>query len=113
MGFRHIYRDLLKNGGFEVLEAEDGEKGWEMIKNNRPDLVLLDLVLPKITGFGVLQKIRQDTETKTLPVLIFSVLGEEDDVAKGLELGANGYMVKGSNEPQEIIGRINSLLSLN
>jgi DNA-binding response OmpR family regulator len=74
-------------------------------------LVLLDLGLPKIDGFEVLKRIRQDPETKHIPVIIFSVLGEQKDVKKGLEMGANDYTVKGFYTPRQILSKIKSLMT--
>lgn len=110
-GFRRIYHDVLVNEGYEVLQAEDGQAGWEMAKSQKPNLVLLDLGLPKIDGFEVLTRIRNDAETKHLPVIIFSVLGEQKDIKKGLELGANDYTVKGFYTPRQILSKIKSLMT--
>ncbi|HEY5039605.1 MAG TPA: response regulator [bacterium] len=110
-GFRRIYHDVLANEGYEVLEAEDGQVGWEMVKGHKPNLVLLDLGLPILDGFEVLKRIRADAETKNIPVIIFSVLGEQKDVKKGLELGANDYTVKGFYTPRQILSKIKSLMS--
>ena len=102
-GFRRIYRDVLENDGYQVLEAEDGEAGWNAAKDKKPDLILLDLGLPKIDGFEVLKRIRANDPTKSIPVIIFSVLGEQKDVNRGLELGANDYTVKGFYTPRQIL----------
>lgn len=109
-GFRKIYKDFLESEGYGVLEAEDGQKGLDMIRTSKPDLVLLDIVLPQISGFDVLKSIRSDTATKDLPVIIFSVLGERDTVRKGLELGANDFAVKGFYSPGEMLSKIRGLL---
>ncbi|HDZ54646.1 MAG TPA: response regulator [Candidatus Nealsonbacteria bacterium] len=110
-GFRRIYRDVLENDGYEVLEAEDGESGWQLVKSKRPDLVLLDLILPKLHGFEVLKNIRADAAIKDIPVIIFSVLGGQKNIQKGLELGANDYTVKGFYSPREILSKIHALLT--
>ena len=110
-GFRRIYHDVLANDGYEVLEAQDGEEGWAMVKSQKPNLVLLDLGLPKMDGFEVLKHIRDDAETKHIPVIIFSVLGEQKDVKKGLEMGANDYTVKGFYTPRQILSKIKSLMT--
>jgi len=111
VGFRRIYHDILVNDGYEVLEAGDGEAGWELAKTKKPDLILLDLVLPKLHGFEVLKKIRADETTKEIPVIILSVLGEQKDIQKGLELGANDYTVKGFYSSREILRKIGALLA--
>jgi len=110
-GFRRIYRDVLENDGYQVLEAEDGEAGWNAAKDKKPDLILLDLGLPKIDGFEVLKRIRAHDATKGIPVIIFSVLGEQKDVNRGLELGANDYTVKGFYTPRQILSKIKGLMS--
>lgn len=110
-GFRRIYHDVLVNDGYEVIEAQDGLEGWEMVKNQKPHLVLLDLGLPGMDGFEVLKHIRGDGETKHIPVIIFSVLGEQKDVKKGLELGANDYTVKGFYTPRQILSKIKNLMN--
>jgi len=111
-GFRLIYEDLLVHEGYEVLLAEDGEAGWELAKEKKPSLVLLDLGLPKLDGFGVLQRMREDAETKAIPVIIFSVMGEMDHVKKAMEMGANDYTIKGFYTPRQILSKIKSQLIL-
>jgi DNA-binding response OmpR family regulator len=110
-GFRHIYQDVLEGDGYKVLLAEDGENGWQLAKSEKPELILLDLVLPKLHGLEVLKNIRADAETKDIPVIILSVLGEKKDIQKGLESGANDYAVKGYASPREITSKIRALLA--
>ncbi len=109
-GFRRIYRDVLEQDGYDVLEADNGEEGWETILSKKPDLVLLDLGLPILDGFQVLEKIRRSDQTKNIPVIIFSVLGEPRDVKKALEMGANDYTVKGFYTPRQVLSKIKNLL---
>jgi DNA-binding response OmpR family regulator len=110
-GFRRIYRDVLVDDGYEVMEATNGEEGWEMIMAHTPNLVLLDLGIPVLDGFQVLEKIRRSSQTKDIPVIIFSVLGEPKDVKKALEMGANDYTVKGFYTPRQILSKIKALIS--
>jgi DNA-binding response OmpR family regulator len=110
-GFRRIYQDVLNAEGYFVLSATDGEAGWEMAKQKKPDLVLLDLGLPKIDGFEVLRRIREDPETKKMPVIIFSVMGEQKEIQKAMEMGANDYTVKGFYTPRQILSKIKSVLT--
>ena len=109
-GFRRTYSDVLTADGYTVVTAEDGEQGLAMVRTEKPDVVLLDLVLPKLPGFEVLKRIRADAETKDTIVLIISVLGEQTQIQKGLKLGANDYTVKGSYKPNEVLGKIQALL---
>ena len=109
-GFRRIYRDVLEQDGYDVLEADNGEDGWETILSKNPDLILLDLGLPILDGFQVLEKIRRSEQTKNIPVIIFSVLGEPRDVKKALDMGANDYTVKGFYTPRQVLSKIKNLL---
>lgn len=110
-GFRLIYRGVLENAGFKVSEAMDGRTGAEMAKKIKPDIILLDLVLPELNGYEVLTKIRGDKITENIPVIIFSVLGAEKDIQKGFELGANDYRIKGASSPIVIVDKIRGLLN--
>ena len=109
-GFRKIYQDVLSSDGYEVLSAEDGEAGWKMCKEKKPQLILLDLGLPKLDGFEVLHRLKEDAETKGIPVIIFSVMGEQKDVKKALEMGANDYAVKGFYTPRQVLSKIKNLI---
>jgi DNA-binding response OmpR family regulator len=109
-GFRRIYRDVLEKDGYSVLEATTGEEGWEAIMGSKPDLVLLDLGLPVLDGFQVLENMRRSTQTKDIPVIIFSVLGEPRDVQKALQMGANDYTVKGFYTPRQVLSKIKDLM---
>ncbi len=82
-----------------------------MVKQKKPNLVLLDLGLPKVDGFEVLRRMREDAETKNIPVIIFSVMGEPKDIKKALEMGANDYTVKGFYTPRQILSKVKSLLT--
>lgn len=110
-GFRRTYSDLFKHYGHSVLEAGDGREGLRMACSENPDLVLLDLVLPELSGYELLEKLRQDPKTKDLPVIIFSVLGEQTDIQKALDLGANDYIIKGFYSPGEVLQKIGGFLA--
>ena len=110
-GFRHIYRDMLSREGYEVLEADNGDRGWELVQQVKPDLILLDIIMPGLGGAEVLKRIRADETTKDIPVIIFSVIGDDSAMRKGLVLGADDYAVKGSQSPNEIVNKIRVLLT--
>lgn len=109
-GFRRVYRDVLEQDGYEVLEASNGEEAWEAIISKKPSLVLLDLGLPILDGFRVLEKARRSDQTRDIPIIIFSVLGEPRDVKKAMEMGANDYTVKGFYTPRQVLSKIKDLL---
>jgi len=109
--FRRIYHSVLEGDGYEVIEAEDGESGLRLALSEEPNLILLDLVLPKLHGLEVLKIIRADKKSKDIPIIIFSVLGTKENIQKGLELGANDYTIKGAYSPKEILSKIRVLLA--
>lgn len=100
----------LLSAGFTVVTAEDGAAGLALIKAELPDLVLLDLVLPKMSGFDVLQAVKADPKTKNIPVIILSNLGQDEDRTKGLALGAVDYYVKSSTDLEVLTEKIKQLL---
>lgn len=89
-----LYSDKLKREGFEVLGSLTGEEGLGMAFTEKPDLVILDLVLPSKNGFEVLSEIKLNPKTKKIPIIILTNLGQESDIKRGLELGAATYLVK-------------------
>jgi len=109
--FRKIYKDFLECEGYKVLEADDGQKGLGIIRNEKPDLVLLDIVVPSLSGFDILKHMRSEENIKEIPVIIFTVLGEKDNIKKALELGANDFAVKGFYAPGEILSKIRALMT--
>jgi len=108
--FRQIYLDMFKADGYNVLIAENGEIGLDLAKAKKPDMIILDLVLPGLQGFDVLKCIRSDAGTKDIPIIVATVLGTHTNVRKGLELGATDYMVKGFFGPREVLMKIRSIL---
>jgi len=101
--------ELISNG-FEVLSATDGVAGIKIIEKEKPDLVLLDLVMPKMHGFEVLKKLKNNKNTKNIPVIILSNLGQEEEVKKGMELGAFDYYKKASTDLNELSDKIKKSL---
>ena len=100
----NVLKDRFEAEGWEVTTARDGEEAVESIKKIRPDLVLLDLLMPKKDGFEVLKEIRGDPEFKTLPIIVvLSNLGSDEDIKKALSLGANDYFVKTQHPMSEIV----------
>jgi len=102
--------EILIQEGFKVFNALDGEKGLELIKKERPDLILLDLILPKKDGFEVLKEAKEDEKLKDIPVIILTNLEGMGDVEKALSLGATTYLVKANYELEDVIGKIKQIL---
>ncbi len=97
-------------GGYEVIKAMDGEEGIRMALEQKPDLVLLDLILPKKNGFEVLESIKKDVATKDIPVLMLTNLEESSEVMKAIELGAQGYLVKANYAIKEVLAKVQSII---
>lgn len=102
------YRDGLIRAGFDVVTAMDGAETITKIKSNKPkpDLILLDLILPTKNGFEVLKEIKKDTEINNIPVIILSNLGQDTDIVKGKEFGAVDYLVKSDYSMKEVIEKV-------
>ncbi len=107
---RELIAKKLRSEDYEVIEALDGEDGIAKAKELKPDLVLLDLVLPGIDGFGVLAKIKEDPATNQAPVIILSNLGQQEEIARTLKLGATDFLIKAHFTPSEIIEKIKRIL---
>ena len=107
---RAILASMVESAGYQVIQAEDGQKGLDLAIKEKPDLILLDLVLPKLGGFEVLDKLKYDPSTHDIPVVILSNLGQEKEVAKGKAMGAVDYLVKANVHLTEILDKISKYL---
>lgn len=104
------FGEILKQEGYEITSALDGESGLRLAKDKKPDLILLDLILPKLHGFEVLKKLKEDPKTKEIPIVVLTNLERMGDVEKALELGATTYLVKENYSLEEIIEKIKKTL---
>jgi DNA-binding response OmpR family regulator len=105
-----LYATKLKMEHYDITLATDGEKGWKAIKEKKPDLVLLDIILPKMDGFEILGKMKADPELKAIPVILLTNLSQRDEVKRGLYLCANDYLIKAHFMPSEVFKKIKVLL---
>ncbi len=105
-----LLKQRLEREGFKVLLARDGSEGLELLKNSQLDLVLLDIILPKISGFELLEKVQADPLLQKVPIVIISNLGQETDLEKGQTLGAVGYFVKARISMEELVERVKEFL---
>jgi len=105
------YQKGLEQEGFEVLTASSGDDALIKIANERPDLVLLDLVMAGRDGFSVLSEIKNRQELKKMPVIILSNLGGKEDIEKGKNLGASDYIIKSDHSLVEVTEKIRNCLS--
>lgn len=101
-----VFLERLQDEGFEVAVATNGEEGLRMTRAEKPDLVLLDLILPQMNGFDYLRKVKKDSQSRKIPVLILSNLGQDEDVSLGKKLGAVDYLVKTSHPLRSVVEKI-------
>ena len=104
------FREILKQEGYEMTSALDGEVGLRLAKTQKPDLILLDLILPRVHGFDVLKKLKEDKETRDIPIIVLTNLEGIGDIDKALELGATTYLVKAQYSLEEVVQKIKKAL---
>lgn len=97
-----MYRLKLELDGYDVEVATDGEKALEIARSNAPDIIFLDIRLPKLDGFGVLEALRKDPRTERLPVVILSNYSEKQLIERGLRMGARDYLIKTQTTPARL-----------
>lgn len=105
-----IYQKKFEMEGFKIMVSDNGEKALVDVKKKKPDIILLDILLPKLDGFAVLEKLKQDPTTKDIPVILLTNLGQKDDVEKGLEAGAVDYLIKAHFKPSEVVDKVRKVL---
>lgn len=108
---REIYRRELQTHGYQVAVAADGEEGLLKSGEDTPDIILLDIMLPKMSGIDVLKALKENQLTKNIPVLLLTNLGEETIIKEGFELGADGYLLKVSYTPAQVVEEVTKFLS--
>jgi|SRR3989344_414261 len=107
-----IYTTRLTADGYQVLSAENGQDGLKLALAEIPDLILLDIMMPKIDGFGVIQKLKTEDRLKDKPILAYTNLSLEDEIKRAKDLGVSEYIIKANVSPTEIVEKIKSYLPL-
>ena len=102
--------EALIGAGYKVVSAFDGARGLELAKSENPNLILLDLIMPKLDGFGALKALKENEETNSIPVIILTNLEEINDVQKAIELGATTYLVKSDYALDEVVKKVEDIL---
>lgn len=108
-----MYRIKLESENFEVVTTKDGITGIKMLKKQQPDIVLLDIVMPKIDGFNILKTIKRNPELKKIPIVLLTNLSQKENVERGFGLGADSYIIKAHFTPSEVVEKIKSILEKN
>lgn len=106
---RRMYGDKLTQDGYRVIQAADGLQALSLLRNETPDLILLDLIMPQMSGLEVLEQIKADPRLKPIPVIILSN-SHDTDIQRGIELGALDYMIKNDARPNDVAEKIYSVL---
>lgn len=106
----NAYRVKLTKAGFEVKNASDGDEALDILKTFNPDLILLDIVMPKKDGFVTLQEIKANEKWKNIPVILASNLGQREDREKGMKLGATEFFVKTDFTLNDLVGKIEGMV---
>lgn len=96
----------LSQEGYEVSVARDGEEGLKLIREIKPDLILLDIIMPKMGGFEVMEEMQKDKELKKIPVIVISNSGQPVELDRAKELGARDWLIKTEFNPQEVIDKV-------
>lgn len=107
---RELYERQLKKRGYDVVAAADGAEGLVKAAEVTPNLILLDIMLPKLNGLDLLGTLKAKPETKDIPVVLLTNLGQESVIKEGFKLGAKGYLIKSAYTPEQIISEVESFL---
>ena len=110
-GVLKMYGDYLKMEGIEPLTASDGQKGIQLAKEQKPDVILLDIIMPRYNGLDVLKDMKKDEELKNIPIFLLTNLPQESSGDKAKALGANGYLVKAEYEPKMVLDVIKGAIN--
>lgn len=108
----NIYKTKFEMEGFRVTIVDNGGSALEEVKKKKPDIILLDILLPKLDGFAVLDLLKAEKEVKDIPVILLTNLGQKDDVEKGLEIGAVDYLIKAHFKPSEVVDKVRKVLKM-
>lgn len=108
--YSKLYKSELEKRGHEIKVVEDGSLALKALKEYKPDILLLDIIMPKMDGFDTIAKIRSDKSLSGLKILVFSTLSQEEDIKKTKDLGANAYLPKYGSSMDEILTQIENFL---
>ena len=107
-----MYQTKFSVSGYNVLLAQNGMQCLELLRNNTsaPDIALLDVVMPKMDGLELLELLKKDDRTKNIPIILLTNLGQDKDVKKGLEMGADMYLIKAHHTPSQVVEKVEEIL---
>lgn len=105
-----MYQSRFEKEDYQVLAAMSGRVGLELAQKEKPDLIILDILMPGMDGYEVIKKLKKDSQTEKIPILVFSNLGQQEEINQGLKLGADDYVVKTDLTPSELINKVERML---
>lgn len=105
-----LYVTKFGEVGYEIIVAEDGQEGLSLAEKLKPDLILLDIVLPRLDGLTVLRSVKEREAIKDIPVILLTNLGQQEDVDRGIALGAADYVIKAHFTPTEVVAKVDAVL---
>jgi CheY-like chemotaxis protein len=103
---KDIYHTKLSQEGYEIVEADNGVEALKKVKENKPDLILLDIIMPYMNGIEVLRELKKDENLKDIPVVLLTNLSQKEEINEGLALGAKDYLIKSHFTPTEVLEKI-------
>ncbi len=105
-----MYCTKFEMTGYKVLKADDGIKGIKIINESKPDIVVLDIIMPRMDGFEVLKMVKKDPKLQDIPVILLTNLGQKENIEEGIELKADDYIIKAHFTPDEVVNRVEKVL---
>lgn len=108
---RDIYKRQLEKAGIIVDGFSNGAEGLQSISQNKYDIILLDIMLPDLNGLEILKQVKQNPDTKNIPVMMLTNLGQDEVIKEGFSLGAQGYFIKASYTPDQIVQEVKNILA--
>ncbi|MBL7057721.1 response regulator [Patescibacteria group bacterium] len=106
----NIYSTKFEGENYKVFVASNGMEGLDLVKVKSPDIILLDILMPKLDGFGFLREIKKDKKTDGIPIILLTNLSQRKDIDRGLAMGADDYLVKAHFMPSEVVEKVEGLL---
>jgi DNA-binding response OmpR family regulator len=107
-----IYSTRLKADGHEVFTAENGEEGLKIAMDNNPDIVILDVMMPRVDGFEVLEKLRDDDRFKLKPIIMYSNLNNEEEIKRAKQMGVTEFVIKANLSPTQMVEKIKQYINI-
>lgn len=105
-----MYTTKFEIENFFVVAADDGEKGLRQAREHHPDIILLDILMPKMNGFEVLGELKKDASTRDIPVILLTNLNQKEEIEKGLAMGARDFLIKAHLMPSEVVDKIKKII---